>query len=185
MNFTFVLLAAARVSLERLQGAYDRLREAEGAEAAPGDASVGALVEAATAAFDAALDDDLNMPVALAALFGLVRDLNALPSLGAEAARAARTVLESFDAVLDVLDRSERSGLILRARLAELAKGAGAPAADFVEDLLGQRQAARADRDFARADALRDELRRRGVLIEDTPTGIRWKRGTGSTPSTS
>jgi cysteinyl-tRNA synthetase len=173
MNFTFELLASARVSLERLQGAYDRLREVEG-EAGAASAAIAPLLAAARAAFDAALDDDLNMPVALAAAFGLVRDVNALPSLTPIDAREARVLLEAFDSVLDVLDRSSRSGLIDRSRLAALASGA-APA-DFIEDLLGLRQAARADRDFARADALRDELRRRGVLIEDTPAGIRWKR---------
>jgi cysteinyl-tRNA synthetase len=173
MNFTFELLAAARVSLERLQGTYDRLREVEDA-GADGPAAIAPLLAGARAAFDAALDDDLNMPVALAAIFGLVRDLNALPSLPPADARAARVLLESFDAVLDVLDRSERSGLIERSRLAALA--AGAAPVDFIEELLGLRQAARADRDFARADALRDELRRRGVIIEDTPSGVRWKR---------
>ena len=134
------------------------------------------LLAGAAAAFDAALDDDLNMPVALAAIFGLVRELNALPSIRPGDANAALVLFEGFDGVLEVLDRGSRSGLVARARLADLANGAGAPPADFVEELLGQRQAARADRDFARADAVRDELRRRGVVIEDTPTGVRWKR---------
>jgi cysteinyl-tRNA synthetase len=175
MNFTFELLAAARVSLERLQGAYDRLREAEGGGGGDDAVTIAPLVAAAKAAFDAALDDDLNMPVALAALFGFVRDVNALPALAPADARAARALLEGMDGVLDVLDRSERSGLIDRARLAALASGTSAPS-DFIEELLGARQSARADRDFARADALRDELRRRGVVIEDLPSGIRWKR---------
>jgi cysteinyl-tRNA synthetase len=185
MNFGFDLLAQARASVERIQSCYERLREraAEGA-AAP---AVRAQLEAATRAFDEALDDNLNTPSALAAIFGLVGELNVMRPSPADAA-AAQRALESFDEVLDVLDRRARSGLLSREAVAARADACGLPALDalvattatdgaLVESLVVLRHAARRAKDFARADAIRDELRRRGVQIDDTPQGVRWRIG--------
>jgi cysteinyl-tRNA synthetase len=145
MNFTFDLLAQARASIERLQGLYDRLRDVEGASGAV-RADVQSPPETARARFEDALADDLKMPNALAEVFGLVRELNGLPELGPADAAAARALLDSFDEVLDVLDRSERSGLITTAHIAALLAVGGA-SEDTVEGLVALRQAARAARD--------------------------------------
>ncbi|HEU4410250.1 MAG TPA: cysteine--tRNA ligase [Polyangiaceae bacterium] len=183
MNFSFDLLEQAKASVERLQSRFDRLREVAG----PGEPSprVRELVGGAVARFDEALFDNLNVPNALAAAFDLVSGLNVLDPLAPGDAAHALAAFDGFDAVLDVLDRRVRAGLLASADLAARAAGAlpsyddlvARPATDaeVVEGLVVLRQAARKARDFARADAIRDELRRRGVLLDDTPQGVRWR----------
>jgi cysteinyl-tRNA synthetase len=183
MNFGFDLLAQARASVERLQGRFDRLREQAGTE---GDCreQLKRLLEERLGAFDDALDDNLNVPNALAAVFELVSALNQL-ELGPAEARRALAVLTAMDDVLDVLDRRVASGVVSRERLAELG-AAGPPTAvalgaeptpEQIEGVIALRQAARKSKDFAQADALRAALRAAGVTIEDTPGGVRWKIG--------
>ena len=108
-----------------------------------------------------AVDDDLNVSAGLAALFELVRELNrriAERSLStADAARALGT-LRDLDRVLAILPDE----------VADLPAGAA--------DLLSQRETARAGKDWATADRLRDELAALGVAVEDTRDGQRWKR---------
>jgi len=176
MNFGFDLLGQARASLERLQNRYDRLREAAGEGGASGE--VTALLEKQLTAFDDALDDNLNMPEALAAVFELVAALNQR-TLSAADATAALGAFEQIDSVLDVLDREVRSGVVTHEALAK--EAAEPPAegpldAQGIEALIAARHAAKKARDFARADAIRDRLRAAGVAIEDTAQGVRWKR---------
>jgi cysteinyl-tRNA synthetase len=183
MNFGFDLLAQARASVERLQNRFDRLREQAGPEGSSGEELTRLLAER-VAAFDDALDDNLNLPNALASVFELVSALNQL-ELGPAEARAALATLTAMDDVLDVLDRRVLSGVVSRERLAELAGVdlggvvvlGEEPTADEIEQIVALRQAARKSKDFARADALRTELRQAGVTIEDTPAGVRWKIG--------
>jgi cysteinyl-tRNA synthetase len=118
MNFTFDLLAQAQASIERMQTRYDRLRERMGDDTEPdADARAGDrlldLVNAVEAGFDNALNDNLNMPNALAAVFRFVGELNQM-ELGPAEAREAMRLMESVNEVLDVLDTTERSGLITR-----------------------------------------------------------------------
>jgi cysteinyl-tRNA synthetase len=216
MNFGVDLLKQSKASIERLQTRYDKLRETVGDADSSGAASdqVIALVNHAEEAFDAALNDNLNMPNALAAVFNAVNELNAM-QLGPAEAREALRLMESFDEVLDVLDRSERSGLITREQVAawldastlapkaehlkhwaeapdreqlwEMIEAGQLPSADslapveemdaaMIELFVAIRQAARKAKDFATSDAIRDDLKRRGVQIEDTPKGVRWVR---------
>jgi len=178
MNFSLDLLVQAKSSVERLQSRWDRLGEiGSETDAAPSE-SIAKLLREKEAAFDVALDDNLNLPNALAAVFELVTALNQLDAtLTPGDAHAARRTLQAFDSVLDVLDRVPRSGMITTARLEELI---GSPQlddhADEVERLVAQRQRARRAKDFKAADAVRDALRAKGIVIEDTPAGIRWKR---------
>ncbi len=113
------------------------------------------------AAFAAGLEDDLNISAALAATFDLVRELNSrvgARSLStADAARAAAAIRE-LDSVLGVLEDVADE---LTPELAEL---------------LGSRAQARAARDWARSDELRDALAAAGIVVEDTPDGQRWRR---------
>jgi cysteinyl-tRNA synthetase len=105
-------------------------------------------------------------------------------TLTAASARAVQTALENIDQILDVLVR-RRMALVPRERLAELAAGTLPPTEELlaleapddgqIELLLAARQAARARRDFAAADGIRNHLRSRGILLEDVPNGIRWK----------
>jgi cysteinyl-tRNA synthetase len=187
MNFSFDLLGQARGSVERLQSRFDRLRELAGAAASAAEATprVQAAVESGERAFDAALDDDLNMPDALAAVFALVAELNQI-ELGPGDAALALATFEGIDDVLGVLGRRPRSGMIADERVATLAAGPLPSAEEIaamtdldaacIELCVAARKSARAAKDYARGDAIRDHLKQRGVVIEDTPQGVRWKR---------
>jgi cysteinyl-tRNA synthetase len=159
LNFSDASLAAAGAALERLEAlllALDSYRE-DG----PGDPSLAGTLEAAQAGFGAALDDDLNISEALAVLFELVRDLNRrieARSLSTSDATSALRLLRDIDRVLGVLPDE-----------------ADALPADLVA-ILDERAAARAARDWAASDRLRDELAARGVAVEDTRDGQRWRR---------
>jgi cysteinyl-tRNA synthetase len=117
------------------------------------------------------MNDDLAVSGALAATFDLVRDGNAALDagrLGPSAATSLREAVDRFDAVFGVL--------ALRAREEEIDDP---EFADWVEEQIEARSQARAERDFALADTLREELEARGVVLEDTPSGTRWKRSAG------
>jgi cysteinyl-tRNA synthetase len=120
--------------------------------------------------FAAALDDDLSTPQAVAVLHNTVRDGNTALDNGDE--NAALTLAADVRAMADVLGVDP-----LSARWSEQA-GSETPAhlalAELVESLLEQRQQARAERDFAKADIIRDQLSQAGIVIEDTTTGPLW-----------
>ena len=183
MNFSMALLEQAKNSCERLQSLYARLAEV----AKPGEASseLRELLDVKTTDFDRALHDDLNTPRGLAALFGLVSELNQRELSPADA-EAAKHCLEALDDVLGVLDRRRRSGLVSKLELTEWANEGAKLNFDELRsrDHVGQeevhaaltlRQAARQAKNYQEADALRDWLKERGVLTEDTREGVRWK----------
>ena len=110
----------------------------------------------------AGCEDDLNTAAALGALFGFVKEANTALEAGQLApgdAAAARAFLREADGVLGVLP-----------------EGADASLEAEVEAKIAARQDARKRRDFAASDAIRDELASRGILLEDTPQGVRWRR---------
>jgi cysteinyl-tRNA synthetase len=160
LNFGFEGLDQAAAALERIHGLVQRLGEAE-AEGPEGPAAE--ACEAARKAFDAALADDLNTPEALAAVHGLVGGANALLAEGQltrSGARAVRSTIEAMDSVFGVLVPSESKDRLSAEEQA----------------LFDERQEARRQRDFARADEARARLEGMGVVLEDTPRGTRWRR---------
>jgi cysteinyl-tRNA synthetase len=129
--------------------------------AAGDDAVLVQRIATVRGAYRDALDDDLNLPQGIGLVFELIREANAALDEGrvGESAHAGLLALiGEVDAHVDVMGADE-SGL-----------------ADEIERLIAEREAARAARDFARADRLRDELRERGIALEDSKEGVRWKR---------
>lgn len=155
-------LSAAAAAVERLSTALAAL---DGyAEAREDDASLTATLSDARTAFLGALEDDLNISAALAVAFDLVRDLNgrvARRALSTADARAGAAAIRDLDDVLGVIDQEDD----------ELPAGFAA--------VLDERAAARAARDWARSDALRDELATAGIAVDDTPDGQRWHHTKG------
>jgi cysteinyl-tRNA synthetase len=159
LNYGDDSLAAATAAVERIDAAHAAL--AVYREDRPDDPELPAALTTMTAGFDAALDDDLNVSEALAALFDGIRDLNRridARSLSTADAERALAVLRSLDEVLGVAAPLEEA---LEPELAAL---------------LEERVAARASKDWAASDRLRDELASRGVAVEDTRDGQRWRR---------
>ncbi len=161
LNFTFEALTGAAAALERVRGLVQRLADVtrEGT-AEPAEQAVSAARET----FAAALADDLNTPEALAAVHGLVTRANSLLGEGAmtrEGADRVQRELASMDSVFGVLlPGAEQEGRLSAEEQA----------------LFDERQEARKQRDFARADAARARLEAMGVVLEDTPRGTRWRR---------
>ena len=153
LNFTFASLDAARTALRRVDEFTARLTDAAGSAAS---AELPTWARLAATRFEAAMDEDLNISAALAALFDAIREGNAAldaRALAPSAAAAVQALLARWDTALGVL-----------------AKPATAIPAD-VQALLDRRQAARTAKDWAQSDALRGEIANLGWNVKDTPKG--------------
>ena len=158
LNFTWAVMDEVRARLGNLADVVQLLHGVARGDGAHADPAQGLeLAARSRAAFEAAMDEDLNVPMALAALDGLRKPvLDGL--VGKDGAAALLAFLGDADAVLGVL------------QLAEQQSDAE------IEALIAEREAARKAKDWARSDALRDELARRGIELKDTPDGVKWLR---------
>ena len=162
LNFTFDGLKAAATSIDRLRNYKLRLDSAKFAQGANQDLI--ARAEAAKKAFVDALNDDLNTAEALGATFEYVRDTNTAMDAGqflAGNVAGALEFLALFDSVFDVLKPTSKSGGL---------------SDQEVEALIEERTQSKKSRNFARADQIRAELSEKGIILEDTKEGVRWKR---------
>jgi cysteinyl-tRNA synthetase len=152
-------LHAAAEQVRRLREFADRVMRT-----APGnteDEDLLRRIGEVRSAYREALDDDLNLPQGIGLVFELVREANAALDAGRVGERGRQGLLQlidDFDAHLDVV-RADEPGL-----------------ADEVERLIADREAARKARDFGKADGIRDELRQKGIALEDSKDGVRWRR---------
>ncbi len=164
LNFTWASLGQAEESLKRLTDCLARVSAVTTAEAHP---DVATRVGEAREAFAAALLDDLNTAAALGALFELVRALNSAidaGQLGQGDVPVIRQAFDGFDRVLGILS-------------VRRAEDEQPPVpVEEIERLIDARRAARLRRDFQAADRVRDDLAARGIILEDSSAGTRWKR---------
>lgn len=187
LNFTFDGLAAETGAVERLRTFHERVRGVT--PASEENAELAAETAKSRENFHAALANDLNTAEARAAIFDLVRAGNAAidaGTVGRENAAAMLAVLNDFDRVFAVLE--DRDAEWTRAAL-EWAKGEGrlseasaevvaqsALSDEQIQALVDERTRAKRARNFARADQIRNELAEKGILLEDSKDGVRWKR---------
>jgi cysteinyl-tRNA synthetase len=164
LNFTTQSLDDAKSALSRIESFLLRLDEVARSgprDAAHADEGGDALIGKLLGEFQEAMDDDLNTAGALAALFTFIRDGNTAIDAGRISsgdAEGMRAALRKIDPVLDIFPDLEQS---IDAE---------------VESLIEQRNAARKSRNFAESDRIRDLLLSKGILLEDTPGGVRWRR---------
>ena len=165
INFSHDLMESAKNGLDRIVTAVGNLTHlAENAQAGAMTDEEKALLEKTaemTAKFEAAMEDDFNTADAIAAVFELVKFANSNSSAGntAEYLNALKAKITALTDVLGLVTEKEAEMLD-----------------EEIENLIAQRQQARKDRDFAKADEIRDTLLAKGIVLEDTREGVRWKR---------
>lgn len=159
INYSVEIIEQAKNALERLYTCRDNIDFA--LKNAPDGGEIPTFIEERKQEFIAAMEDDLNTADALAAIFTLVRDINT-----AIANNAGKTALEAcadiFDQLTGVL------GLVYNRKTENLDSE--------IEALIEERTNARKARDFKRADEIRDQLKAMGIILEDTPQGVKWSR---------
>ena len=165
LNFSADLMEASKNGLERIVNAADNLKFLMGnakAEAiTDAEAENFAKTEEFVAGFEKAMDDDFNTADAVAAIFDLVKYINTTTD-----AESAKEYLQKlFDLLVKL---TGVLGLIVDKKEEILDED--------IEKLIEERQAARKAKDFARADAIRDELLEKGIILKDTREGVQWKR---------
>ena len=188
-NLTDEALAAAESGLDRLLAALRGFPASPEAQRPAGSTARGARSgeavdpSAERARFVDALDDDLGTPQALAAVFDLARAINRGRDAGHDVTAAQATLAELARDVLGLrLEEPDAVEVLDVVALSKLASKhdvscGGSDAESTIEALLAARTEARAERDFARADAIRDDLAGAGVEVADTPEGPRWSAG--------
>lgn len=162
INYSYDAMEQTKAGLDRLYGVRDHMEQLlKGDMEAGEDADFDAKVQKEKEEFMAAMDDDLNTARATGALFTLARDINTFIAKGPkkDSLQSAYDTFMELAGVLGILYRREE-----------------ADEDSAIEALLEERKAARANKDFARADAIRDELFEKGIAIEDTREGTLWKR---------
>jgi cysteinyl-tRNA synthetase len=164
LNFTIQSLEDAKSALARIESfllRLDELSRSAPPDAAHADDHAGSLIGKFLTDFEEAMNDDLNTAGALGALFTLIRDANSAIDAGrisAGDAAGIKAALMKVDPVLDIYPARDQT-----------------LDAD-VEQMIAARNAARKSRNFAESDRIRDELLAKGILLEDTPGGTRWRR---------
>jgi len=162
LNFTFDGLKSAATAVERLRNFAWRLDHEK--FPAGSNAKMDERTTQAEQRFCSSLDDDLNTAEALGAVFEYLRDANIAMDAAefrADNVQPARSFLERFDSIFDVLRPSAQQGSLSDAE---------------IESLVAARTQAKKSRNFAEADRIRQELLAQSIILEDTKDGVRWKR---------
>jgi cysteinyl-tRNA synthetase len=192
LNFTFDGLTESTNAVDRLRTFNTRIKEGKWPDAPPADDTLTSLIRKGDADFTSALANDLNTAEARAAIFDVLRAVNTaadqsrLTHIDAEETLA---LLDKFDSIFAVLE--DRDAELTRSALAwaeaegrmdqvsadVLEKFGGSSFSDAdIDALVAERTKAKQQRNFGRADAIRNELLGKGILLEDSKDGVRWKR---------
>jgi cysteinyl-tRNA synthetase len=164
INFSRELLEQAQSALERLYNARNNLEHLlKDAEEKPADESEKQFLDRLPRFkedFERAMEDDINTADAVGVIFDLVREINIHVTAGRSAGtiRAALDALKSLTGILGLLNRKQGS------------------LDGEIEELIEKREQARKMKNWALADSIRDQLKEQGIVLEDTPQGVRWKR---------
>jgi cysteinyl-tRNA synthetase len=194
LNFTFDGLTESTNAIERLRTFHARIRDGKWPSTEPhentvGDTDVALTIRDGDEKFTAALANDLNTAEARAAIFDVLRAVNTAADQGrllSHEADAALALLAKFDSIFAVLEDNDAE--LTRAAVAwaeaegRLDEAAPSLIATLnfsdadIDALVEERTLAKKQRNFARADAIRNELLEKGILLEDSKDGVRWKR---------
>ena len=164
INFTKDALDQAQSALERINNCYADLKFAvENRKPCGRDSALAEAVEKASLGYREAMDDDFNTAGALGCVFDVVRAVNVHltenEGFCEEGIKAARVFLEKVNSVFGFFSEEKSEG-----------------SDEEIEALLAERTEARKNKNFKRSDEIRDMLAAKGIIIEDTPQGTRWKR---------
>ena len=160
MNYSLDIIEQAKTALERIDNCRKNLVYAIETETNSDENETPTIFEERKAQFIEAMDDDLNTADAISAIFELVRDINILIANNAskEILQKALSVFDELCGVLGIASAKEIKSLDAQ-----------------IEELIEKRQQARKNKDFKTSDTIRDELKAKGVVLEDTPQGVKWR----------
>lgn len=166
INYSFDAVEQCKASLTRLYTCRNNLDFALSnakEEATDSDAEVKAVIDSKRDKFISAMEDDLNTGEALGAVFELVKEINLKINEGVQSKDLVAYAIKTFDDLMNVLgllyERKEEKSLD-----------------DEIEELIKARNDARKAKNWAEADRIRDELKAQGIILEDTPQGVKWHR---------
>jgi len=160
LNFTFESLKAAENSIKRLDEFIIKLKDVKGEK---NNKEIYVLTEKAKSDFEDAMDDDLNVSIALSVMFDFVKKINTFimnEQISKKDAEKAIALMHDFDSVFGILKKEEEKE--------EISKE--------VEQLIEKRQEARKNNDYELADKIRDELKEKGIILKDTKDSVRWEK---------
>ncbi len=153
LNFTIEALESAKSSVERIQDFITNLKSVRSSKS---NQKIKKILEKTKRDFEKSLDDDLNMPRALASIFTLIKKINKI-KISKKDAQQTIKLLEGFDKVLGILEKESPK------------------ISNEIKELIKKREKARENKDFKKADEIRALLKKKGVILEDTPTGPKVK----------
>lgn len=166
INYSFDAIEQCKASLERLytcRNNMDFALQNAVEEAGEKDAEIIAAIDAKQEKFIEAMEDDLNTGEALGAVFELVKEINLNVNDGVQSKALVEYAVKVFDELMEVL------GLLYN-------RNAEKSLDDEIEALIQARNDARKAKNWAEADRIRDELKAQGIVLEDTPQGVKWHR---------
>lgn len=154
LNFTLKGVDATKAAIERLQNFIDHLNSIKGTK---NNKKLNSLIKKVKKEFEEHMDSDLNISSALASIFEFSKEMYKLKISKTDAQKIIK-IMKKFDSILGILSFEKQ----------ELDKD--------IKELIEEREEARKKKDWAKADAIRAKLKEQGIVLEDTPQGVRWKK---------